>query len=376
MKRKVVVRCLSCLLTGMMLLETPLQVFAEQTNDVVQSGMENQDSTEEPESTDDHTEDKDPSKQADKQDPTDNVGTDQNLPEESNPGEEPGENKNPADEKKTETSDAISEADSKEEGSGDNSADLPKEEEGADQNTQQGPKEDTKDDPVENVPNPEETPAESEEGSETKPEDVPEEAILEGLFVLTGEQFGTEVAYAGDYQELLVAYPEAAEALQDALEQKKSELDVKEMQLAPQIIQDLLNYIVNETSTDCSFLLPLVTYTYVEENVHSIGLSYLSESAQLTLEQKNRSLKNGVELSFTQDDSAEMYRLYRYETSWEERTLVAEIAAKDAKSYTDTEVRDGNEYTYRLMAYKTVEGEQVLCNFSSSVKSEYVLEAP
>lgn len=376
MKRKVVVRCLSCLLTGMMLLETPLQVFAEQTNDVVQSGMENQDSTEEPESTDDHTEDKDPSKQADKQDPTDNVGTDQNLPEESNPGEEPGENKNPADEKKTETSDAISEADSKEEGSGDNSADLPKEEEGADQNTQQGPKEDTKDDPVENVPNPEETPAESEEGSETKPEDVPEEAILEGLFVLTGEQFGTEAAYAGDYQELLVAYPEAAEALQDALEQKKSELDVKEMQLAPQIIQDLLNYIVNETSTDCSFLLPLVTYTYVEENVHSIGLSYLSESAQLTLEQKDRSMKHGVELSFTQDNSAEMYRLYRYETSWEERTLVAEIAAKDAKSYTDTEVRDGNEYTYRLMAYQTVEGEQVLCNFSPSVKSEYVLEAP
>lgn len=380
MKRKVVVRCLSCLLTGMLLLETPLQVFAEQTNDVVQDDV-GKNSTEEPGGT----ERQEPSKPEDEQKP-DTSDTGQSPKEESKPEEKTEEDKTLADGKDA----GNDENNSQEDGQEGEPVTQPEENTDTDQNKQPDsavtPEEGKKDVPTEGEAKPEELSTEPTEGDEANPEqeEEPVEA-QDGMFVLTGDPFGTEAAYAGDYEELLATYQEAVDVFQDAWKQKKSELDIKEMQLEPQTVQDLLVYIVNETDTDCSNLLPLVSYTYAEEtteegqtkkNIYSITFSYLSESAQLKLEQKNRSLKEGVELSFTKDDSAETYQLYRYETSWKDRTLVAEVSAEDAGSYTDTEVQDSSDYTYRVMAYKSIDGEQVLCNFSSSLKSEYTLEAP
>lgn len=401
MKRKVVLRCLSCLLTGMLLLETPLQVFAEQTNDVVQNDAENENQDAEPAKTDESVEEtegsnpteneeqKDVSKTEESQDKTKEDGPNQEMP--PSEGEIPPTN----DENIVTEDNKISTEDGSDEI-------KPEDEENKNPNTQPNtPEAPVKDDknsqdsdaviPPENkTSSGENTPVEEllpeePETSELPKEQTEAEDEMDDFFILTGEQYGTEAIYLTEKKELLEDYQEAADVLQGALSEKKSELSLKEMSLSPEIVQDLLVYIVNDTDVDCSYLLPLVTYTYVEKadeadatykNVYSICFSYLSKESQLTLNQESRSLKDGVKLTFTTDASVETYRLYRYDTDWEEWTQVAELSAKDAKSFTDTDVADSGTYLYRLMGYQMVEDKEVLCNFSPSIESKYTLDTP
>lgn len=390
MKRKVVLRCLSCLLTGMLLLESPLQVFAEQTNDTVQSDVENENQDTEPVTTDEPVDEAEVANPTEDEEQKDVPKTEENKEDESNQETPPADDKAPSQEVPP-TDDETS-----------NQEIPPTDDENTVTEENKTPTEDSSDEiksedkvdavtPAEDEANPDENtptqelPSEDLENLEPKEEQTETEDEIDGFFVLTGEQYGTEAAYLGEKKELLADYQEVAGVLQNTLREKKSELSLKEMSLSPEIIQDLLVYIVNDTDVDCSYLLPLVTYTYVEKtdeentttkNVYSVRFSYLTQESQLTLTQESRSLKDGVKLAFTTDASVETYRLYRHDTNGEEWTLVAELSAKDAKSFTDTDVADGEVYLYRLMGYQIVEEKEVLCNFSPSLKSEYTLDAP
>ena len=325
MKRKVVLRCLSCLLTGMLLLESPLQVFAEQTNDTVQSDVENENQDTEPVTTDEPVDEAEVANPTEDEEQKDVPKTEENKEDESNQETPPADDKAPSQEVPP-TDDETS-----------NQEIPPTDDENTVTEENKTPTEDSSDEiksedkvdavtPAEDEANPDENtptqelPSEDLENLEPKEEQTETEDEIDGFFVLTGEQYGTEAAYLGEKKELLADYQEVVGVLQNTLREKKSELSLKEMLLNPEIIQDLLVYIVNDTDVDCSYLLPLVTYTYVEKadeentttkNVYSVRFSYLTQESQLTLTQESRSLKDGVKLAFTTDASVETYRLYQ-----------------------------------------------------------------
>ncbi len=360
MRRKYVLRCLSCVLAGMLLLDAPLQVFAEK-----EAGAS---STEQ--SEDSAEEDQDQPKPQEGEGQTDDLGDGKAIKPQENPTVDDTLIQQP-------------------------SADLDKTSAPASQqpkepavttppssNDTENPSGETLgnlDDPEPNEPEAD-TPKE-----EQKSADKEDSIELKDFFVLSGVQYGSilEEEPAKASEELLTEYKNVLEVLQSALQEKVVEADLREQNVDAEVLQKLLTYLVNDSDTDCSMLLPKITYYYIEENesesksqnVQKVLLSYLSEEDKLVLRQVNRTLEAGAEFSFAPDKDAEGYRLYRCSAAEEEWKLADEFAADTDGTCIDPLLDDG-EYTYLLVAYQTEGGREVICNFSRTLKSTYTLGTP
>lgn len=379
MKRKFVLRCLSCALAGMLLLDAPLQVFAENEGGsdgaalVVQSEDNAGEEQNKPKSQEGEgkTIDSGDSKDADSQEesaPDD--GSKQQLP-----AAQPDDAGDPVDPVEK-PSDPLPPAPAQSQPSDDLK--------GPTNETPELPKDETK--PSNRPDNPEQKELEAAKpGENTKLADNANDTKLKGFFVLSGMQYGSVLDEEPEKasEELLTAYKDALEVLQSALQEKAAEADLSEQKVSAEVLQDLLSDIVNDSDTDCSLLLPEITYYYIEETeagsrtqtVQNVLFSYLSEADKLVLKQESRTLETGVELSFRPDGNAEGYRLYRCSAESGEWELAVELSKDTDGSYTDPVTGDG-EYTYLLVAVRTDGDKKGVCNFSDTLKSTYTFATP
>lgn len=376
MRRKFVLRCLSCALAGMLLLDAPLQVFAEnesgsgETTSSVQSenNTGEEQNEQKPQEGERQTADPGESKDAD---PQEKLALDDgsNLPSSTAPLGDTGD---PVEK----PSDPLPSAPAQPQPSNDL--------EGPANGSSELPKDETKSSGLLDNPEPEE-PKAAEPEENTKPTDNANDTELKGSFVLSGMQYGSVLDAEPEKasEELLTAYKDALEVLQSALQEKAAEADLSEQKVNAEVLQDLLSYIVNDSDTDCSLLLPEITYYYIEETdagsrtqtVQNVLFSYLSEADKLVLKQESRTLETGVELSFHPDGNAEGYRLYRCSSENGEWELANELSKDTDGSYTDPVTGD-SEYTYLLVAVRTDGDKEGVCNFSDTLKSTYTFATP
>ena len=374
MRRKFVLRCLSCLLAGMLLLDAPLQVFAEQ-----EAGAT-------------------PAEQLE-----DGAGDDQGQPE-SRTGEGQAEDLSDGKEEEPKETPAADNPSMKQpSGDSDVSTDpasQPSKEPAVtapSASEAQPPSNDMEKPSEEPTDDSESKPSDASDGTEQKePEaDTPKEeekptgeedpTELQDFFVLSGAQYGAVLEESPETapEELLTEYKDALEILQSALGEKEAEADLREQRVSAEVLEALLNNIVNDADVDCHLLLPKITYSYIEENasesktqiVQKALFSYLSEEDKLVLKQESRSLKEGAELSFAPDEDAEGYRLYRY-SAVEEGWTVADKFAADTSGICIDPLPDNGEYEYLLIAYQTEDDKEVVCNFSQTLKSTYTFGTP
>lgn len=385
MRRKFVLRCLSCLLAGMLLLDTSLQAFAENTSvpggaqqsqeimedeqsqpDVPKEGEGTKDSEEEAIHSNGEKSSELPVQSEDQKEDTDSVGPENNTDvpvtqQPSEPSPDPVEDVMiPPSEKPADTQTTPQEP-----------SDVPDASESEPSKT---PDEPEQEEPEDETPKEDEKPADDEENTEA-----------EDFFVLAGVPYGLagEEIFKEKSEELLPEYQDVLKVLQGALGDKTVEADLSTWSVSPEVLQKLLSYLINDTDLDCSMLLPKVVYYYIEEtgekgniqNVHKVHFSYLSEEDKLVLKQEKRTLDTGVKFSFVPDQAAEGYRLYRWNLDAEEWELAAEISEDAAGTCTDP-IGDDAEYEYLLIAYRTEGGSEVICNFSEKTKSAYALGTP
>lgn len=315
MRRKFLLKCLSCFLAGMLLIETPIQVSAQPEGGQISEGTV-------AENTDD-----------DEKLPDQGIDDETQTPEQQN-----SDRKNATEQQ--------------------------------DSDKKSGPDEDSAGPDDEDI-------TDDESSEPQKPAVSGQEEVKESVLILTGEQYGD--APAGAFE---AGASDAQNLLTEALQKKASEADLKEQGLDVQAVQDILTSLVNGTETDCSLLLPKVTYTYTESEetseriVQSVRFTYLAEDEKLTLKQEeNGQEEDGVRLSFTLDSGASQHVLYRYDAEQKAWTSIQTIAEEDTEgSYLDVPEADGT-YEYLLVAYVQEDGERIPCNFSARVKGIYAWEA-
>lgn len=223
----------------------------------------------------------------------------------------------------------------------------------------------------------------TEESGDELDENVSEEK--DDIWCLAGFPYGSNELCAIDKENVLTEYSAKIECLKQVIEAGNTEYQFDSPSLSVSEVKDIILYLLQETDTTQCHLLPRVGYTYIEEEnndgvmeqlVQSVQFFYLNPEEMLTLKQSYRSLKKGVELEFSLDDVAEIYRIYRSDVDGEEKKLLAELSELETGSYIDAEISDTAEYEYHVVAFRMEGEKEVVCNYSTLLKSTYTLGAP
>lgn len=104
----------------------------------------------------------------------------------------------------------------------------------------------------------------------------------------------------------------------------------------------------------------------------SVMVKPLPSATQLTASVKD---STSIQLSWNQVQGASGYRIYRKTGSGKFKNIKT-ITSAASVSYTDQTVKTGTQYTYRIRAYSTVDGQQVWGAYSPEVSIKATLGAP
>lgn len=365
MKRRSILRFLSCCLAGVLLVEAPMQVSAapldpsagqvtpaEGNEDGSGTEILDEGTTETTEPQQDSGENEQVTSESEeaseKKDTGDGSGTGQEItePDPDIPSEDPA---------KTE---GGGQEDIKEEN---NPSSVPEE---ADKKEEEpsGPAEDPGAVSTED-------PADSSDEPSDPSEEVPAE-LQTGYLTLTGVQYGSRPEYSEDFD------AETADALLSGLTEAlvEDQADVSEYAISPETLADALTWIVShEEAYDT--LLPYVEYTYIEkedaQEVQTVTVSRLPEEKLLSLSAVRDA--EDVKISFVPGDGIEQYRVFRI--SGDEVTELSREEGQDV--FIDRTVfEQQSSCQYVICGYQTVEEELKLCAFSRCVSGEYELAPP
>ncbi len=81
---------------------------------------------------------------------------------------------------------------------------------------------------------------------------------------------------------------------------------------------------------------------------------------------------NALKVSWEKVNGADGYRVYRIDLTTGKYKYVTQVANGSTTSYVNSGLTSGETYTYKVRAYRTVDGEKVFGAYSSAVKGKPV----
>lgn len=371
MKRKTVLRILSCALACVMLFETPLQASELSGDSEImytdESGETNTDTPSDQKEDSEGTE-------------TDTDNPDGNI-EQTGESEEGSEELSGAD-GQTQTEPGSGETTPEE---GDN--DSAPQDDGTGQNGSSG--ENLEDggmldvqQPADGLPveqQPENSLSEGNQSPENSlPIDGQQPEILSDSFVLSFEQPAEEVA--ADFTEYETVMTAVAEAWTNGTVQ----VDLSDAALSRDLVQELLEYMVQQPEYDSSCLRPEVIYTYILEEETQSRLVQTVDFSYLVLEAPKAAAEvhdfTGIQLSWSAVEGASSYEVYRAEVQDEgaaEEELIYQTEENSGEtSYKDQGVSYGKTYIYQIKAVCAENGRIYRSAFSEAAEILAEADAP
>ena len=339
MKRKTVLRILSCALACVMLFETPLQASELSGDSEIMY-------TDEGGETDTDT-------SSDQKEDSEGTGTDTDNPdgniEQTGESEEGSEELSGTD-GQTQTEPGSGETTPEE---GDN--DSAPQDDGTGQNDSSG----------ENL----------EDGGML---DVQQPEILSDSFVLSFEQPAEEVA--ADFTE----YERVMTAVAEAWTNGTVQVDLSDAALSRDLVQELLEYMVQQPEYDSSCLRPEVIYTYSLKEETQSRLVQTVDFSYLVLEAPKAAAEvhdfTGIQLSWSAVEGASSYEVYRAEVQDEaaaEEELIYQTEENSGEtSYKDQGVSYGKTYIYQIKAVCVENGRIYRSAFSEAAEILAEADAP
>lgn len=208
--------------------------------------------------------------------------------------------------------------------------------------------------------------SEDEQKSVEKPSS--EEVVpITAYLTLIAPQYGSVPEYSEGFDSEEEWITQLSKALTDT-----DNVDISSCSISPEQLEDGLNWLVNNEDTYYT-LLPYVEYTYIEMEgnaiVQNVTVSKMEENAMLSLTQTRD--KDGIKLSFTPVEGVEQYGLFKVMPD-EVSGIEIDMDSYSAIDWVSSD--DQTEYQYVLCGYKTVEDQLRVCAFSGCVTSEYQSE--
>lgn len=193
-----------------------------------------------------------------------------------------------------------------------------------------------------------------------------ESVLLTSYLTLSAPQYGSIPQYSEDFVPDMQS--DFLDSLSEDLKESNS-VDISNYSVSPEQLEDALNWLANNMDVYYT-LLPHVEYTYIENEekdiVQEVTVSKIKEDAMLLLNSIRD--KDGIKLSFSPIEGVEEYRLFRVMP--DEVTEIT-LDMNTCSAVDPISLDDQTVYKYILCGYRNVEEQMKECTFSTCIVSEY-----
>ena len=403
MKRRMVLRLLSCCLAGILLVEAPIQVaaapldaaeisedgntdeneffeedfaeedvefVAEQESETGDTGSEAESEIKEPEEAE-NTEEPEGSGSEEEPEKPEGTGSEEEAekPEGSGSEEEAEKPEGTGSEEEPEKPEGTGSEEEPEKPEGTGSEEEAEKPEGS--GSEEEPEKPEGSGSEEELEKPEGTGSEEEpekpEGTGSE-EDSEEETLADvksDSLILTGPQYGVLPEYSENFNADAVdgVIAGLAEILVDG------DAKISEYAVSPDQLKDMLTWIVNHEE-EYYTVLPYVGYTYVEkedgQEVQTVSIARISQENQLSLSGVCR--EQDIKFSFIRAEGVEQYKLFQVSEN-----EIKEFSVGEGQEILIDRMEsvEPSAYQYILCGYQMVDDEWKLCAFSRCADVEY-----